>query len=270
MLIDRLIEALNGTETLPHLEAPQEDDDDARPHSPFVLDEAPNFDEALGDALAENQLLVTGLGGCPSRLPPVVHPAHLPRREPPGLRVLDYDAHLLALHKPANFPVLPSIDHAGSVLHTLCENCSDPIAQPPLPVYRLGAGTSGVLLCASSREAADGLNRLLTEGKLVFMFRALVKGVVEANLDIDVPIGPSEETNGWPGTVLVAMPRALSKRASGGIKRDFVKLGARNANTLCHVKRRDVEKNQTLVDILIPGGWPHQIRPHLAFAGAFR
>ena len=99
ILIDRLVDALNGTKTLPRPEDPL-DSEEVVPEALPV-----SFEQALGDTLAENLLLVSGgLDGCPSSLPVEMQPPHIRPRDEPTVRVIDYDPHLLALHKPSGLP----------------------------------------------------------------------------------------------------------------------------------------------------------------------
>ena len=124
ILIDRLVDALNGTKTLPRPEDPL-DSEEVVPEALPV-----SFEQALGDTLAENLLLVSGgLDGCPSSLPVEMQPPHIRPRDEPTVRVIDYDPHLLALHKPSG---LPGEEDKKPTPH-LHRPFTPPLAPPPTP-----------------------------------------------------------------------------------------------------------------------------------------
>ncbi|KAI7738793.1 hypothetical protein M8C21_021090 [Ambrosia artemisiifolia] len=190
------------------------------------------------------------------------------------LEVLFEDDHLIALNKPSGLQVLPGglfqqrtvltqlqwrMKHQESLLgdRELC----------PVPVHRLGRGTSGILLCAKTKLAKTRLAALFADktsavsdnrridnevnkvGKMSKIYRALACGIIkEDEVVIDQPIG----TVKYPGVakgLYVASPSgkpALSK---------------------VHVLKRDVQNNLTVVQVEIQSGRPHQIRIHLSFIG---
>lgn len=133
ILIDRLVDALNGTKTLPRPEDPL-DSEEVVPEALPV-----SFEQALGDTLAENLLLVSGgLDGCPSSLPVEMQPPHIRPRDEPTVRVLDYDPHLLALHKPSGLPGEEDkkpIPHLHRSFTTPCTTPSPPLPHPLYPLY---------------------------------------------------------------------------------------------------------------------------------------
>nr|XP_028961662.1 RNA pseudouridine synthase 5 isoform X3 [Malus domestica] len=137
----------------------------------------------------------------------------------------------------------------------------------PVPAHRLGRGTSGILLCAKTKHAktqlaaylADGTSKIgdgsnadmepRTERKISKIYRALVTGIVcEDKVIVKQPIGMVR----YPGVakgLYVASPTgkpALSK---------------------VEVLEREIHKNQTLVQVEIQSGRPHQIRIHLSYIG---
>ncbi|KAF2295851.1 hypothetical protein GH714_034547 [Hevea brasiliensis] len=201
----------------------------------------------------------------------------LPWNEPNApymLQVLYEDDDLIALNKPSGLQVLPGgLFQQRTVLTQLQwwakNQTSSLLSQEshPVPVHRLGRGTSGILLCAKSKFAkthlaayfADGTSRVgdigdtttkLVKGrKISKIYRALVDGILkEDKVIINQPIG----TVRYPGVakgLYVALPSgkpALSK-----------------VETL----ERDVQGNRTLVQVEIESGRPHQIRIHLSFIG---
>ncbi|XP_076896374.1 RNA pseudouridine synthase 5-like [Bidens hawaiensis] len=183
------------------------------------------------------------------------------------LEVLFEDDHLIALNKPSGLQVLPGgLFQQRTVLTQLQWRIKNQ-ELCPVPVHRLGRGTSGILLCAKTKVAktrlaalfADSLTKSLCGrkvnnevnkvGKMSKIYRALASGIIsEDEVVIDEPIG----TVKYPGVakgLYVASPSgkpALSK---------------------VHVLKRDIENNLTVVQVEIQSGRPHQIRIHLAFIG---
>lgn len=180
----------------------------------------------------------------------------IPWKEPEApylLEVLYDDGDMIALNKPSGLQVLPGgLFQQRTVLTQLQWHANKNSNSPgqelhPVPVHRLGRGTSGVLLCAKTKHAktrlaayfADGTSlvrgkretssEFAVERRITKMYRALVRGIIDVNeIVIDQPIG----TMRYPGVakgLYVALP-------SG--KPALSKVG---------VLERDVEKDQTLV-----------------------
>ncbi|KAH9605065.1 hypothetical protein KSS87_021442 [Heliosperma pusillum] len=212
----------------------------------------------------------------------------LPWKEPEApylLEVLYEDDDMIALNKPSGLQVLPGgLFQQRTVLSQLQWHANKTSKQRlsreshPVPVHRLGRGTSGILLCAKTKHAktclaayfADGTSLVhgkrlvmkylflyifallainVRERKITKIYRALVKGIINRNeIEINQPIG----TMRYPGVsrgLYVALP-------SG--KPALSKVG---------VVERDVQNDQTLVKVEIQSGRPHQIRIHLSYIG---
>nr|XP_009589059.2 RNA pseudouridine synthase 5 isoform X4 [Nicotiana tomentosiformis] len=201
----------------------------------------------------------------------------LPWREPDApylLQVLFEDDYLIALNKPSGLQVLPGglfqqrtvltqLQWHVSKLTTSSSGCRK---THPVPVHRLGRGTSGILLCAKTKLAKSRLAAYFAEGtsvvedkytnseckkmrKISKIYRALVSGVIDMDeVLIKQPIG----TIKYPGVakgLYVASPSGKPALSS------------------VHVLERDLENNSTLVQVEIQSGRPHQIRIHLSFIG---
>ncbi|KAI3470458.1 hypothetical protein Pfo_027121 [Paulownia fortunei] len=200
----------------------------------------------------------------------------LPWKEPDApylLEILYEDNDVIALNKPSGLQVLPGgLFQQRTVLTQLQRHAGNLTAsglqEPhPVPVHRLGRGTSGVLLCAKTKLAKSRLAAFFADGTSVVgvhrkndlqqkatrnitkLYRALASGVIiEDEVVIDQPIGLVK----YPGVatgLYVASPSgkpALSKVV---------------------VLERNMLSNSTLVQVEIQSGRPHQIRIHLSFIG---
>ncbi|XP_054815682.1 RNA pseudouridine synthase 5 isoform X2 [Prosopis cineraria] len=198
----------------------------------------------------------------------------LPWKEPDApymIEVLYEDDDLIALNKPSGLQVLPGgLFQQRTVLtqlHWQANNqgasvsCQGP---HPVPVHRLGRGTSGILLCAKTKLAkarlasyfADGTSHTernrdanKEQGKFAKIYRALLSGIVDNDkLIIKQPIG----TIKYPGVA-----KGLYVASPSG----------KPALSVVDVLERDIQGNCTLVQVQIQSGRPHQIRIHLSFIG---
>ncbi|XP_044461751.1 RNA pseudouridine synthase 5 isoform X2 [Mangifera indica] len=199
-----------------------------------------------------------------------------PWKEPDApylLEVLYEDNDIIALNKPSGLQVLPGgLFQQRTVLKQLQwwaskqrSSLSDQESHP-VPVHRLGRGTSGILLCAKTKLAktclaayfADGTSKIGANSdmnlehftkKISKIYRALVSGiVVEDEIIIKQPIGIMR----YPGVAKGLYVATVSGKP---------------ALSKVRVLERDLQGNKTLVQVAIQSGRPHQIRIHLAFVG---
>ncbi|WNZ44754.1 RluA family pseudouridine synthase [Leptolyngbya boryana CZ1] len=155
------------------------------------------------------------------------------------------DEHLLILSKPSGLPVLPG---AGFLENTLWGWLRREYATPPVPIHRLGRGTSGVIVLAKTELARSQLSKDLRDRTFEKRYRALVTGI--------------------PAADQFTVTHRIGKVAYPQLGELYVATETgKAAISHCRVLERDRIPNATLLEVTIPTGRPHQIRIHLAAAG---
>jgi 23S rRNA pseudouridine1911/1915/1917 synthase len=170
-----------------------------------------------------------------------------PWSEPPvplDFRVVYDDEDVLVVDKPAGLPVQPG---GGFLEHTLLRLVARRTpGDAPIPIHRLGRGTSGLLLLARSPQARASLSAQMREHRLLKVYRALVVGAVQPDdFTVVQPIGRVDHPR--LGYLWAACDSGLPSRSA-------VRVLGRDQQT-------------SLVEVTITSGRPHQIRIHLAWAG---
>jgi 23S rRNA pseudouridine1911/1915/1917 synthase len=162
---------------------------------------------------------------------------------PLSYAILFRDPHLLAVLKPAGLPTLPGGGYLDHTLLTLLRR-DYPEASP---VHRIGRGATGLVLCARSEEAAQGLSAAWEGGQVRKFYRALVLGVPRKDrFSVRAPIGQ--------------VPHRLASFK--------VYVAAQEGKpSLSHMRVLERREGASLVEVEIVSGRPHQVRIHLAFAG---
>jgi 23S rRNA pseudouridine1911/1915/1917 synthase len=175
------------------------------------------------------------------------------------------DGDLVVFNKPSGLPVLPA---GGFLQHTVLGQLAR-VARGARPVHRLGRFTSGLLVCARSRQARAWLSAQLRDSTAAAagsgsgpqkVYRALLSPPLPGSallqlavgqaLPLDTPIG--RQPHGRLGSLWCA--------AAPG---DGAALPARSLLTLLEPRA-----DGWLVQVAIATGRPHQIRIHVAAAGA--
>lgn len=165
---------------------------------------------------------------------------------PWSVRVIHEDADCAVVDKPSGLPVIPDAHHLE---HTLLSWVRGRFGASASPAHRLDRGTSGLVLIGRRREARRLLSSAFAGGRVTRRYLARVRGTaLPDTLEIDAPIGVVD----YPPT------RKLHAACADGAP----------SLTRVRVLTRDTTREESLVEIELLTGRPHQIRVHLACVGA--
>ncbi|MFN4025510.1 MAG: RluA family pseudouridine synthase [Hyphomonas sp.] len=196
-------------------------------------------------------------------LPPPV-PA-TPRAEAMLLDVLFEDEHLVILNKPAGLAVHPAPgNETGTLVNALLHHCQGQLSgiggvERPGIVHRLDKLTSGVMVAAKTEVAHTGLAALFERHDIDRVYRAVTRGAPR-------PLS---------GTIDAAIARSESDRKKMSVHRNPESPAARRAvthyraiETFGYKDRATRLPAAALIECRLETGRTHQIRVHMAHAGA--
>lgn len=162
------------------------------------------------------------------------------------LDIVYEDDDLLVINKQPGIIVHPTKGHpqhtvANAIMHYILESGQSFKIRF---ANRIDMDTSGIIICCKNANSQNDISNQMRRGTTVKKYKALVHGVVDDDMVINLPVGrPSQET----------------------IQRAVMDEGGKDAITDVHV----IEKynGYSLVELTIHTGRTHQIRVHLSHIG---
>ncbi|MCS7203306.1 MAG: RluA family pseudouridine synthase [Thermodesulfovibrio sp.] len=179
----------------------------------------------------------------PTEEPKILIPQNIP------IEILYKDEYLVALSKPPNMVVYPSVGHKdGTLMNALAYHLEKlaSIGRPLRPgvVHRLDKDTSGVIVVALDDQAYYGLVELFKKRQIKKEYVAIVYGELKGSGKITTPIG-----------------RAQHNRKKMSTKSKKTKEAITEWEVIKNLK------NYTLIKVKIITGRTHQIRVHFSSIG---
>jgi len=158
------------------------------------------------------------------------------------------DEHIIALNKPANMPIHPSMNHhEGTLANGLMYYFQEKGEHFTFRcINRLDRDTSGLTIVAKHLLSAGILSRQVSAREIKRTYRAICHGLVDEHGTIDAPIARAADST---------IERCVNIE-TGEI-------------AITHYKRiaYDTEKSLSLVELHLETGRTHQIRVHMKYIG---
>ncbi|MES2504287.1 MAG: RluA family pseudouridine synthase [Myxococcota bacterium] len=174
-------------------------------------------------------------------------PPDSPKIDAIQIPVVYEDDHILVINKPGNLAIHPSARYLYQTLtHWLKVHYP---GQSVHPCHRLDRETSGILICAKTREAQSQIKRAFQNGEIRKVYLALVEGRMAQPVTSTRPLA----LQGDRGLVAIKMIEDT--------------IGGLPCKTEITPLRYDPVYNWTLVQCEPKTGRQHQLRAHLALEG---
>ena len=169
---------------------------------------------------------------------PNVIPVKLP------LDILYEDDDILAVNKPRNMPVHPSMNNYDNTLGNAVMYYYKDIPFVYRPVNRLDRDTTGIVIIAKTPQASHNLSKQMQEGKFKKEYLALIEGIPFPRYGIiDAPIKREQES---------IIKRCVAPDGQRAVT-EYVIIDKNETTSVAHIK--------------LHTGRTHQIRVHFAHIG---
>ncbi len=160
------------------------------------------------------------------------------------MEILYDDGIILAVYKPEG--LLTHQSKISTDRDSLVDRLREQFDPTPSPVHRLDRPTSGIILCAYSRETARTLGTYFLEGKVHKKYIAIVRGYTKSSGRIETPLKKDGEGD--------LQPAATTFKTINSIEID--------------VPNNKYETSRySLIEVFPETGRFHQIRRHMASIG---